>query len=104
VAGLLFYLRHGLRNVRRRVRMCTDGFAYIDGSRVTAARWEDIRSLRGMEPALVGGLLVSPPGALDVVLHNGLRFTLPFSIKGLEEVAAALYQMWGEAGTGWGRR
>jgi hypothetical protein len=56
-----------------------------------------------MEPILENGLLVCPPGALDVLLHDGRRFTLPFSIKGLEEVAAALYQVWGGRQPGPGR-
>jgi hypothetical protein len=94
--GLLLYLRHGIRNVRRRVRLYTDGFAYQDGNQVFPARWEDVRSLRGMEPITVNGRTVCPPGSLNVRLRNGQRFTLPFSVKGLEEVAAVLYERCGD--------
>jgi hypothetical protein len=93
--GLLFYLRHGIRNVRRRVRLYTDGFAYQDGNDIISARWEDIRRLAGMEPITENGRTFCPPGELAVLLRDGRRFTLPFSIKGLEECAAVLYEQWG---------
>jgi hypothetical protein len=97
VVGLLFYLRHGIRNVRRRVRLFTDGFAYQDGDQVTAARWEDVKSLKGLEPVTINGRPSNLDPPLHIVLRDGRRFTLPFSIKGLEECATLLYERCGKA-------